>query len=144
MKIASIFPSCNEDKVIIELSKNRPEDPDYAFDDKGRALRFDTVYDARKYCKEQGWEVLHSLVPRKRLNVIADVDFIPGLEQLIAEAEQGTNSFKKEIDALRAELAQKAETYEMMVKSLNSMKEDHEELSIRRELDEGIKEFGDD
>lgn len=144
---ACIRQGINTEKVFIELTNSRPDDHNWAVcgyvkDEKNDTKLFDTVFDARRYCKEHDLEVLHVLVPRKRLNVIADVDFIPSLVQFITDAEQGLKAGKKEIDALREELERKLESYEMMTKSLNCMKEDHEELSLRKEFGEGIKEFG--
>lgn len=140
-KAANLIHSANQRNVLIEFIKGGFDTPSehlrYAMDDKGATIRFDTVFDARKWCKDNGYEVLQSQVPRKPLHVESDVDFIPSLEQIIAEAEQGLKAGAKEIEDLRNELAKKTEAHEGMYAGMKCMKEDHEELLRRKEENNG-------
>jgi hypothetical protein len=138
MKTAKLMHSANQRNILIEIEGRKGEfDPRYAMDDKGATLRMETVFDARKWCKDNGYEVIRSLVPRKPLHMISEVTFLPALETMIVEAEMGLSAGKKEIEDLQKELAKKLEAFGCMSAALKCMKEDHEELLIQKEQNNG-------
>ena len=57
MKTAILMHSANQRNVLIVCHKSREGDfdPRYAMDDKGATLRMETVFDARKWCKDNGY-----------------------------------------------------------------------------------------
>lgn len=136
MKTANLLHSANQRYVLIEIESRKGDfAPRYAMDDKGATLRFDTVFDARRWCRDNGYKVLQNLVPRKPLHMESEVTFLPDLETLIVEAEMGLRATEKEIEAIHKDYLAKVEAFEGMSASLKCMKEDHEELSIQKEID---------
>lgn len=106
-------------------------------DENGKDLNFDTIYDARRRCEKEGYEIQRLIVDRKSLHMEQSIEDLPQLEKHIEQSERSAALLKQELDILLQLISTKRDTLKDMIKALNYAKDDHEELR-RMKDDTGI------